>query len=264
MARRKYKETEVSSQAPVTLEFDDFKLELKGTTERIEERRRKKYGRSYGLSGLLAWEGDAWVFGDFTQEIETMFKPWRVKVDVGSSPSRYDKENQRTCWFTVAFPMYKVPKPSLIPSDEEVWAATMPFSQACRKVQLGIGRTHKVWSDQIELEDRARQATSLRNWVRDQLYDGAAETVDFAARLTALRQEVIEEVERRVAEREAEMLAGCAEADWQEAGVKFHPRAIEVGWEKGVKSALASAASVGRSGFPSRVGTNQVTPEEVE
>jgi hypothetical protein len=262
MARGKYKAPEVSTQAPVTLEFDDFKLELTGLTERIEERHRKKYGRKIGISGWLTWEGDGWVFAMLSTTLEEVFKPWRVHVNCDQDLRRTEDGDKRRAWVNVVFSMTSAVKPSLIPTDEEAWAMTMAFGDAARKMQLGIERAHKAWSDKNELEDRTRQAEAIRAWARDQLFDGAKEAVCFDEKLAELRREVLDEVQRRVSENGEALLAGLAESDWQAEGSKFHPKAIEVGWKKGVEGALSSASNAGRSGFR-RGGSNHIKPEEV-
>jgi hypothetical protein len=261
MAKRKHKEPEESTQTPVTLAFDDFRLELRGRTERIEERHHKKYGRQYGLLGWLTWEGDDWIFEGLITALQNVFKPWRVEVSC-DRVSRWKADGEtKLAWVNVSFVLAKVAKPSLIPTEEEAWSMTMPFEDAARKVQLGIERAHKAWNDKNDLEDRAQQAQALRNWVQEQLLDGARAAVGFDEKVAALRAEVVAEVEQRAASRESEMLAGLAEADWRGAGTKFHPKAIEVGWRKGVESAVASAASSGRGGrFPAALN---VSPEEV-
>ena len=248
-----------------TTTWDDFHLVVKlDEPERLDKRHKKLYGLRLRVTGWVEWEGDEWVFCRLDRELENVFKPLRAEVDSSHGwGSRRDEK--RSGYVTVHLPLVQVEKPSLIPTEEEAWGNLgLTFEKAAQKIQLALTRAHAAWNEMNELEDRAAQANAVRPWASKIICKQAKEEVDFSNRLAALHQELKERAEELVESRREELAASLATSDWREEGVRFHPRAIEVGLEKGLSDAVSFCSSVRSSVFPGRSSSHSIAPEDVK
>jgi hypothetical protein len=260
MARRKYREPEQSTMPELENKtLEGFEFSAWTCTEKIDNRQSKTYSRKVTLTGYARWDGVDWPFDNVTGELKKVFGLEKLSVytDRGYKPRG---ETRHGLSWTITFPRVMAEKPSLIVGEGEAWAELgFPPKTAFAKVISAIINANVEWANSAELEDRARQADTLRDWAKKIIVAKAEEVCRYDQRLAALKAELTAEINVQCKKMLPELTKDAQEHDWKEDGNKFHPRAIEVGLEH----ALEQARKEPTSGFFRGGSHDSISAEDV-
>lgn len=263
MTRRKEKEPEVSVMPKIDVTVEGFQINLAAETEKIDNRRVRYYARKVSLCGNIQWEGDNWVFLNFTEQVDAAFSPQRVRAETHGSTGRWrrDSDSQQRCFFRLHFTPIEAKKPSLVLGEREAWLELGGYERAVDRLHWAIVQSHLEWAYKAELEDRAAQAAHIRNGVCKHLYAEAKKKIRYDHRYGELREELRAEVDAQYEKELRAMQAELLSTEWGSEKEPLHHRAIEVGLQEGLEEARDSASRPSHGPF--RRVRRDIGPKEV-
>jgi len=257
---RKNRKEESKMDALDPTEQEGFLFEAVTITETVDNRQTRTYGRKVSLAGYFfwEWEGEPWPFENLDRGVGDVFP---LDVDMFLYNATRPQEGKRGVSWSLEMPLIEAGKPSLICSEEEAWAAVECTPEgAFALFQEGLIASHRLWKKSQSLKKVAEQATSVRNWIADELWEKAKKASRFMQRRAALTVEVEQEMILAFKEKEEEWKKELLDSPWkEESGEKLDSKAVEVGMKKALEYARQGVRTLG---MPR--GATYITPEEVE